>query len=150
MGIEVREVRVEDYAAQVADLIRANWAETGFDFEADPDFARYQSIQDAGALLALAAFDGDIVVGYSTAYLAPHMFNPAVVCCLSEALFVQDSYRKGSAPYRLIHATEQLAEARGARRMVWNTRAGTPFAEMLKRRGYTPAEVVVMKGIGNG
>lgn len=147
MGIEVREVRIENYAAKAVDLIRANWAETGFDFEAAPDFARYQAIQDAGALLTLAAFDGDTVVGYSTAYLSAHMFNPAVVCCLSEALFVADSHRKGSAPYKLIRATEQLAKARGAHRMMWCTRAGTAFAEMLKRRGYADADVTVMKGL---
>jgi GNAT superfamily N-acetyltransferase len=150
MGIDVKEARITDCAPMLADLIRENWAETGFGFELNIDFPRYQSLQDAGAVIAIAAFDGYKIVGYSTAVISGHLYNPAAVCCASDALFVRKEYRNGSTGLRLIRATEKLASERGARMMLWHTRAGTSLAKILKKRGYIPADVVVMKELGNG
>ena len=62
-------------------------------------------------------------------------------------MFVAPEYRKTGAAARLILATEREAAARGANRMLWHTRAGTPLAAAMLKRGYTPADTVVMKRI---
>lgn len=142
--MRIEEVRISDYADPARDLLRANWAETGFDFDFAPDFDAYQRLQDEGLIFALVAFDGESVVGYSTAAITRHLFNPDVIVCNSDALFVEPTRRAGTLPGRLVLATEALARERGASRMLWHTRAGTPFADMLMLRGYVPADVVVM------
>ena len=81
------------------------------------------------------------------ALVQPHLFNPAVVCCLSDALFVHPERRGGTLGARLIAATEQQARSMGATRMLWHTRAGTPLAQVLRKRGYAEADTVVMKEI---
>ena len=139
--------RIAEHADSVRELFAANWAETGFDFPLEPDIAQYQALQDAGALFALAAWHGADIVGYSSAFVQPSLFNPAVVCCASDALFVHPSFRAGTLGARLIVATEDEARRRGASRMLWHTRAGTPLARAMLRRGYQPADTVVMKEI---
>ena len=150
MRIDVKEVRIGDYLPAVADLARQNWGETGFDFDLDLDGGRIQALQDAGVAIALAAFDGDKVVGYSTAYISPHTFNPRIICCLTEALFVDPEYRKCSAAYKLIRETERVAAQRGANRVLWGTRAGTKLADTLMRRGCVPWDITVARRLEHG
>jgi GNAT superfamily N-acetyltransferase len=143
----IREIEAADHIDGVMDMLRENWAETGFDFELRPNVDLVRLLQQRGVMFVLVAFDGEQLVGYSSAVLGPHVFNPDILTCESSALFVLPAWRKTSAGARLIAATEQAAKARGANRMLWHTRAGTPLAATLERRGYQPADVTVMKGI---
>lgn len=143
----IREIQAAEYIGKVQHLLTENWAETGFDFDLRPDVAMIRRLQDMGLLFVLGAFDGGELVGYSSAMVAPHTYNPAIICCNSDALFVRRAWRKTSAGARLIAETERVAAEKGACRMLWHTRAGTPLAAALARRGYQPADVIVMKEI---
>lgn len=143
--MRIAEIDVEPHIEQAAGLLSLNWAETGFDFPLNPDWESLTALQRLGALFVIGAFDGDNMIGYSTAYIAPHPFNPAVVVSQSSALFVRMDYRCTSAGARLIVETERVAKARGARIMAWHTRAGTSLAETMTARGYVPADSVVTK-----
>lgn len=132
---------------QALDLLGQNWGETGFDFTLQPDLSLYERMADAGLLIALGAFEGDALVGYSTAFCSPHHFNPDIVFCHSDALFVLPEHRAGGAGARLIVATETAAKARGAHRICWHTRAGTSLAAVLERRGYRPADIIVTRSL---
>ena len=128
-------------------LIQANWAETGFDFPFDPDVEAYGRLWDAGYAFAVAAFVGDEVVGYAVITVVPHPHNPAVIVAANDALFVAPAYRNGITSGRLILAAEAEAKRRGARKIVWHARAGTPLATMLQTHGYTPIDVCVGKDL---
>lgn len=143
----IREIKAADHIGSVMDMLRENWAETGFDFELRPHVELVRLLQERGVMFVLGAFDGERLIGYSSAVLGPHVFNSEIISCESSALFVLPAWRKTSAGARLIAETEKVAAARGANRMLWHTRAGTPLAATLERRGYRPADVTVMKGI---
>lgn len=145
--LTIREIQAAEYVGKVQDLLADNWFETGFDFELKIDTAMLQRLQDANLYFVMGAFIDAELVGYSSAMIAPHTYNPAVICCSSDALFVRRAFRKTSAGARLILATERHAASMGASRMMWHTRAGTPLAACLERRGYQPADVIVMKEI---
>lgn len=149
--MRVIEVQIAEYIDEVVALLRDNWDETGFDFPLEPDVSAYVHLQSLGAVFALAAFEAEQIIGYSTAFIAPHHFNPDVVMCHTDALFVAKAHRGGSAGARLIAATEDVARARGAHRICWHTRAGTALADVLSRRpGYRAADVVVVKELEHG
>ena len=143
----IREIQAAEHIGKVQHLLAENWAETGFDFDLCPDGETIRRLQDADLMFVLGAFDDDELVGYSSALISPHTYNPSIICCSSDALFVRRAWRKTSAGARLIAETERAAAAKGASRMLWHTRAGTPLAAALERRGYTPADVIVMKEI---
>lgn len=145
-------MKIERAPARVAlvearDIVAANWAETGFDMPFEPSVEFYEQAEAINAWFGLAAFDEGKLIGYSSAWLYRHPFNLSVVVGSSEALYIKPAYRHGTAAGRLIRATEQEAKKLGASRFMWHTRAGTPFADMLKRRGYEELDVIVMKEI---
>lgn len=143
MRIEI--VNPAEWIPQITDLLDANWHETGFDFDFDPDVQSYQRLHDLGVAFAVACFDGEEVVGYCTVCVVPHPHNKAVLFASNDALFVLPGYRKGTAPGRIIAASEAEAKARGAQFFAWHCRANTPLAEMLQRHGYEPIDVTVGK-----
>lgn len=144
--MRIVEVNPAEHIDSVHALLRENWDETGFDFDLQPDAEAYRRAAAAGVLFALAAYDGDQVVGYSTAFVTPHHFNPSLIVAHTDALFVSKPYRAGTAGGRLLAETERVAKARGAHRICWHTRAGTTLADTLARRpGYTPVDVIVQK-----
>ncbi|MFJ1253413.1 GNAT family N-acetyltransferase [Cupriavidus sp. CuC1] len=138
-------VNPAEWIPRIGDLLAANWAETGFDFPFAPDVEGYGRAFDAGLVFAVAALDGESVVGYCTVVVTPHPHNPAVLIAGNDALFVDPAYRNGLTTGRLLKAVEAEAKARGAVRMLWHCRAGTPLADMLTRHGYAPVDIVVMK-----
>lgn len=145
--LTIREIQAAEHIGKVQRLLAENWAETGFNFDLCPDIEMVRRLQDADLLFVLGAFDDGELVGYSSALIAPHTYNPSIICCNSDALFVRRAWRKTSAGARLIAETERVAAEKGASRMLWHTRAGTPLAAALERRGYEPADVIVMKEI---
>ena len=130
----------------ITSLMVENWSETGFDFEFRPSVDMYRHAVESGAMFALAVTLGSEIIGYCSMFVHPHMHNPSVIMAANDALFVKKEYR-GIISGRLIRAAEAEAKKRGATRVMWHTRAGTPLADMLSRRGYKPADVVVMKEI---
>lgn len=147
MMVRIELANPADHMDAIKQLMADNWAETGFDFDFNPSVEMYQRAVDQGVMFALAAFDGDRVIGYCTMMVAPHLHNPAVIAASNDALFLAKAYRNGMTAARLIKAAETEAKSRGASRVMWHTRAGTGLAAMLERRGYKPADVVVEKGL---
>lgn len=145
--LTIREIQAAEHIGKVQRLLAENWAETGFDFDLCPDGEMMRRLQEADLLFVLGAFDDGELVGYSSALISPHTYNPSIVCCNSDALFVRRAWRPRGVGARLILETERVAKEKGASRMLWHTRAGTPLAAALERRGYEPADVIVMKEI---
>jgi GNAT superfamily N-acetyltransferase len=143
----IQTVNPVEYIPVIGDLLRANWAETGYGPAFDPDVGAYQRLHDAGLLFAVAAFEGATVIGYCTVVVTPYLHNPAITMAANDALFVDPAYRGGTVTARIMRAVENEARARGASEMMWHCRAGTDFAQTLTRHGYTPLDVVVSKGL---
>lgn len=130
----------------ITKLMVDNWEETGFDFEFRPSVDMYRHAVESGAMFVLVVCLENEIVGYCSMFVHPHMHNPKVIMAANDALFVKKEYR-GIISGRLIRSAEAEAKKRGATRVLWHTRAGTALAAMLERRGYTAADVVVMKEI---
>lgn len=145
--MDVRPVEIADYWDDALPLMEANWAETGFDFEFSPSFMYYEKLQKAGALLAVAALDKGELVGYCTAFIGRHPFNPGLVVCSSDSLFVVPAYRRSLCGGRIIKVMERAAKDAGASIVMWHLRDGTVMADSMLKHGYKPADRVVMKGL---
>ena len=143
----IKSLNPDECKHQIAALVADNWSETGFDWELKPNWQMYGKLYEMGYLISLAAFDQDEIVGYSVATVSPHLFNSDVKVCTTNALFVKPSHRKRLVSGKLIVETEREAKRRGAIRILWQTRANTPLAEVLRKRGYQDADVAMMKGI---
>lgn len=145
--VDIRPVEFADCIPEIGELLRAHFEEMAFDFPLAISSDMYRALARSGVLIAFAAFDGESVVGYCTAMLSPHTFNPSVVFALHDLLFVSQSHRGAGVGRQLIEVVETEARKRGASRMLWHTHAGTPLADSMQKHGYKPVDVVVMKGL---
>lgn len=143
--MRVAEINIADHFEQALPLLRANWEETGFDAPFDPSKDQYVAMQGCGALFAIGAFDGDQIIGYSTAIIVSYAHSKRYRYCATDALFVAPTYRHTTIGARLIAETERIAQDRGAHFIAWHTRAGTGFSEVLGNHGYEPADVVMVR-----
>lgn len=141
----VREVDIAEYFDAALPLMREHWRETGFGFEFNPSRELYERGQAGGYIFALGAFICEELVGYASAICAPHPFNPAVIVASTDTLYVVPQYRGTVLPGRLMHAVREAARTRGARFVLWHTRAGTPLASVLEAHGCEMADTVMME-----
>lgn len=143
-SVPVREVNIAEYFDQALPLMRRNWAETGMGFEFAPARENYERAQALGLVVALGAFVGEELVGYTSGVLTGHPFNPEVLVCSTDTLYVLPEHRGGMHAGRLILTMERIARERGARYVFWHVRAGTPIAQVMDDHGY--ADIDVVKG----
>ncbi len=137
-----------DIIVEARAMLEENWAETGFDFPFAPSKEMYQNLYSLGVMVAaVSRDDAGNVVAYCSIVVMPHPHNPDVMMAANDALFVAKHHRGGSVTYRLLKFAESAAKAMGATMYSWHTRAGTPFADMLIKRGYTPADTIVMRAL---
>jgi len=143
--VVIREVLASDYLHQIHELTQENWEETGFKFDLKISPEMIDKLQSSGIMFCIGAFDVDRIVGYSTAIVSPHYFNPDILFCSSSALFCSKAYRGKSVGARLMMHTKRVAKERGAKYIMWHTRAGTGLAASLKKRGAIDVDTVVME-----
>lgn len=143
----VREVSITEHWEAAVPLMRANWAETGSEYAMAfaPSKEFYVRLQNAGIVLAVGAFFGTGLVGYCTAFVGPHPFNPAVKVCSTDSLYLAPDLRGGLTAGRMVAKVEALARERECVAIMWHTRAGTGLAKVMAKHGYVPCDEIVMR-----
>ncbi len=107
-----------------------------------PDEKRYLFLEATGAFFALAAFDGEELVGYSGNFIGAHIHYAGLVCCNNDVLFVSKEHRQSPLGLRLIRETEREAQKRGARLVLWHGKPDTPMANILPKLKYAVQDVI--------
>lgn len=146
---EIVAVAVSGRFDAVRDLAALHWQETEAHFSDSPpdlDLDLYRTMEQAGAALAFAAFDGGRMVGYVSGFVVRHPHYGFVVG-QHDLLFVHPDYRKGSLGLRLMRRFERGAGDRGAAAVMYHAKPGTVFERILQRMGCAEEEVVYRKGL---
>lgn len=109
----------------------------------DPDWAAYERVEKAGALLAIGAWVGSTMVGYSVTIVVPHLHYVDTILAQNDVLYVAPEHRGSSVGGRLISETERLAKERGASIMTWHAKPGTALDTLMTRlRRYSVHETI--------
>lgn len=148
MSIRIVEISVSEHIGQVGELLREHWLELAKNKDLmvlKPDVALYEAMEQAGVILALGAFDGDTLVGYSVNLVSKHLHYADLSYAQNDVLFLAKSHRQGRTGYRLIQATEQAAKARGVQMLVWHAKQNTPLETLLPRLGYGVQDILYSK-----
>lgn len=115
--------------------------------EVAPNLAAYRALEQCGALLALVAYRGNEIVGYSINFIGPHMHYSNLRYAHNDALYVKAGHRGGRLGLRLMRETERLAKEQGAAMMMWHAKPGTALEKLLPRMGYAVQDIVFSKEI---
>lgn len=130
---------------EAASLLQAHWEEVALNkglMVLAPDWGRYRALEDAGILLALAAFLDGAMVGYAVTLVVDHLHYRALRYGQNDVLFVAKDHRASKVGLGLIRETERLVREAGGRMVTWHAKEGTPLEALLPRLGYGVQDVV--------
>jgi len=144
------ETAVSDKAELLAPLIEMHRSELVTHeplMRAEPNWQAYRALENTRALLALAAYRGDEIVGYATAFIGQHLHCTHLCYALCDALYLKPVHRKGRLGVWLLQEMERLARSRGAALMMCHALPDTRLSRLLPRLGYGMEEIVFSKEI---
>ncbi len=137
------------------DLTRAHYDEIARNkgvMVLDPDWPRYEALEQAGSLLVFGAFAGDELVGYAINIVGPHLHYRGLLMVHNDVIFVAKEHRGGRLGIVLIREVEKAAEnlRKGLgfeHHMVsWHAKPNTALDELLPRLGYGVQDIIYTKG----
>lgn len=134
--------------AKAKHLLAEHWDEVALNkglMILDPDEQRYLALEATGAFFALAAWDGDNLVGYSGNFIGQHLHYAGLRYANNDVLFVSKEHRASPLGLRLIRETVTEATRRGARLMLWHGKYNTPLADLLPKMDYKVQDVIYSK-----
>lgn len=145
MSFEIREFTgVVGVIQANGALAHAHRSEFASEFEGrawNPDLQRYQLLEDAGLIVAVGAYDGDELVGYSINVLSVHL-HYQLPMGRNDVLYLAPAYRQGHNGNALMDATRDALQRRGAAFAVWSAKPDTPLHKLLEHGGATVLETV--------
>jgi GNAT superfamily N-acetyltransferase len=112
-----------------------------------PNWDAYRALENTGSLLALVAYCGEEIAGYSVCFIGAHLHYSGMRYAQNDVLFVAPQHRNGTLGVRLIRETERLAKERGARLMMWHAKTGTALEKIMPRLGFGVQDIVFSKEI---
>lgn len=151
-GLRIVEMPMVGLIDTLWPLFEQHWDEIARNKQVmvlNPDRARYEQMEAAGMLLALAVVtpDGE-VVGYSVNLVGPHLHYADLTVCNNDVLFLREDLRNSPIGLKLVRETTRAAAARGARLMLWHAKENTSLAKILPRMGYGVQDIIFSKEIG--
>lgn len=108
----------------------------------NPDWLRYQALHQSDALIALGAFDGETLVGYVLAIVAPSLTYSETLCCEVTAVYVHPDSRKHGHFMGLLGTLKREAERRGCDWLFMHAKVGSRLATLLPDLDFKAEEVV--------
>ncbi len=144
------ETTVSDKLGELFPLLQAHRDELATAkhlMELSPHTEAYRSLERSGSLLALVAYVGEEIAGYSINIIGPHLHYSKLRYAHNDALFVTPAHRRGGLGLSLIRETEKYAREKGALMMMWHAKAGTALEKLLPRLDYGVQDVLFSKEI---
>ena len=144
------ETTMFDKVFNVQSLMLEHWSELVDNPQALPlklQLERYKTLEDAGVLVCILAYEEDVIIGYSVGILLPHPHHADVLVLSNDAMFLSKSHRRGNKGTTLIKETERAAKRHGAALVAWNAQLDTSLNALLPRLGYSVANVVYKKEV---
>ena len=144
-AVDIRECSVADIREHADALLQQHWQEVALNkglMHLKPDWSRYEALEGAGCIVALAAWEGEAMVGYSVSFLTTHIHYADLFYAQNDVLFVAPEHRRTRTGIALIHATELACADRGARMLMWHAKSGTALEAILPRLGYRTQDII--------
>lgn len=131
---------------EAAPLFRAHWQEIARHREQvalDPDWERYQRLEDAGTLLAVTMRQAWRLVGYATFLVAPHLHYRQIRVAGQDMIYIEPGYRAGGFAYcALVRFCDAELAARGANIALQRDKETHALEAVYRRTGYALIERV--------
>lgn len=145
-GVEFHVEPFSRWRHEAEPLFRAHWEEIARHREQvalDPDWARYQALEDASTLLAVTMRQAWKLAGYATFLVAPHLHYRQIVVGSQDMIYVAPEFRRGGFGYcALLRFCDAELARRGVNLAIQRDKGAHPLDAVYRRLHYAPVERV--------
>lgn len=121
--------------------------EGGEMFTLNPDYERYQLLEDMDVLHTYVARDDDEIIGYLVVMAQEHLHHKGIKYAISDLIYVAPEHRKSMVAYNMIMIAEEDLKQLGVKRLVIAMKIKQQFRELLSSAGFMPSEELWEKSI---
>lgn len=141
--ITYTEEPFEELWEKMQDLIPLHDQEVSLlpDYKLDLDLDKARSFQNSGMLLCCAAWDGDMLVGYTMDIIDTHSFYKTVLFAHCDLYFIKKEYR-GRCARGLLKFVEKVERDMGVVFRLTKSLDVNRAGDFFKAIGYSSAEAV--------
>ena len=145
---------VESFMAclpELAPVLPLHYQELALDQDKvplDPDYSRYQMLEDAGALLFVALRQRGALVGYYIGFMLPHMHYASCMTCSTDIFYVLPELRLKGGGGVLFNAVEAELKRRKVQRWIVAFKCHLDAGGFFEQLDFVPIERVYSKWIG--
>ncbi len=131
---------------EIDNLSRLHWEEVSpLPFEYDPDWARYQLLNELGLIKVFVARLNDRIIGYNSYYMTTHLHNKNYAMAMQDTLFVHPAHRNGTVGMKLLlHAEEELKKL-NIDLVIQTVTLSMDISAIFDRLGYEDLERTMIK-----
>ena len=113
----------------------------------NPNVDLYIKLNEAGALITLAAYDDKIVIGYANFLFSPNL-HYSKLTAVTESFFIKENYRKNGAGMALLKEMEKLAKENGAVAFMVTAPSDSKLSVVMgKNKAYKETNKVFFKSL---
>lgn len=144
--------KIADIKSEINPLVQDNYDEVEIDtdkLKLDLNWNAYDTLENIDMLHIYTARDQKKLVGYFVLITNPSLHCAGETQACSDVIYIHPKSRKGKVGTWLIEFAEKDLKDKGISTMHITTKTHAPFDKILERGGYTFAEKVFQKYIGD-
>lgn len=129
--------RVHEIFEELKPLLIENWRETGSfkHLNLEPDFERYQQIEESGILRTFTARDRENqLVGYAIFIVSKHLHYKSSLQAAQDVIYIHPGHRGYGRKF--IEWIDEFLKNEGVGMVIHETNDANKFASLLERIGY--------------
>lgn len=133
------------------ELGERSWQENGYEKDLltyNPDWHKYQRLQDENVLRFLAVRDNRILIGYASIIVTQSFHDRNITCAIVQDIYLSPEYRKGFAAVRFLwFLEEQLKHLNVNNVSIGERLNGRPTGKLFEYLGYKSEERIWTKAL---
>lgn len=111
----------------------------------NPDYGRYQALDEAGILFLTTIRDAGSLIGYFLGFIMPHLHYQQSTTLFYDIFFLRKSHRHGRTGIKLFQFVEAAAKAKGVEKIYLSTKVKADISPLFEYLNYTLCEKVYTK-----
>lgn len=136
------------FIEELKPLIERNWKESESykaDLEVNPNYVRYQALDDAGLVVCMTARMNGFLFGYAIFFISFSLHHQHIKGGYGDAAYVEHGIGAGQILRDLVLACHEELKTRGVTHLGWPVPQNGKLHKLLLSLGYVGDEIVMEK-----
>lgn len=149
--IEYNVERITDCLDEIKPLLEKHYEEVAMyqdKIEFNPNYERYEELDELGLLHIVTARDEGVLVGYFVSFLMPNIHYQDHTYAVNDIVYIQEDLRKTKVGLEMFKYAEEQMKDLGVSVMTIHMKTAMPFDSLCEGLGYNYAERNYSKYIG--